>query len=103
MAKRLRAAAAGNAGTALGAVYHAWHNLYQHSGHAGMSNLFLGPEYDAEEIKRVFENCKLRFRYLLTSDELIANAVREINDNKIVAWMQGRTEFGPRALGNRSI
>ncbi len=95
--------AAGNAGTALGAVFHAWHNLYQHSGHTGMADLLLGPEYDAEEIKKVLENCKLRFRYLLTSDELIGTAVREINDNKIVAWMQGRTEFGPRALGNRSI
>jgi carbamoyltransferase len=49
------------------------------------------------------ENCKLRFRYLLTSDELIDTAVREISDSKIIAWMQGRMEFGPRALGNRSI
>ena len=68
-----------------------------------MGNLCLGPEFDAEEVKRVVENCKLRFRYLQTSDELIETAVREIDDNKIVAWMQGRMEFGPRALGNRSL
>jgi carbamoyltransferase len=51
----------------------------------------------------VLENCKLRFRYLNTIDELVDSAVRDINDQKIIAWMQGRMEFGPRALGNRSI
>ena len=62
-----------------------------------------GPSYSAEQIKQVLENCKLRFRYLLTAEELIDTAVAQISDNKIVAWMHGRMEFGPRALGNRSI
>ena len=95
--------AAGNAGTALGAVFYAWHTVYQRSERVGMGNLCLGPEYGPEEIKQVLENCKLRFRYLLTSGELMDTAVGELNDHKIVAWMQGRMEFGPRALGNRSI
>ena len=51
----------------------------------------------------MLENCKLRFRYLITTDEVIDTAVAQLNDNKIVAWMQGRMEFGARALGNRSI
>ena len=51
----------------------------------------------------MLENCKLRFRYLLTEGELIQQAMESLADNKIVAWMQGRMEFGPRALGNRSI
>ena len=68
-----------------------------------MGNLCLGPSFSAEEIKQVLENCKLRFRYLLTTDELCDRAVRELNGEKIIAWMQGRMEFGPRALGNRSI
>ena len=51
----------------------------------------------------MLENCKLRFRYLLTTDEVIDTAVAQLNDNKIVAWMHGRMEFGARALGNRSI
>ena len=51
----------------------------------------------------MLENCKLRFKYLLTSDELIETAVSALNDHQIVAWMHGRMEFGPRALGNRSI
>ena len=51
----------------------------------------------------MLENCKLRFHYLVTTDEVIDSAVAQLNDNKIVAWMQGRMEFGSRALGNRSI
>jgi len=95
--------AAGNAGTALGAAFYAWHNVYGHETRIGIGNLCLGPEYDAEQIKQVLENCKLRFRYLLTTEELIETAVRELGENKIIAWMHGRMEFGPRALGNRSI
>jgi carbamoyltransferase len=95
--------AAGNAGTALGAVFHAWHTVYGNTGRCSLGNFCLGPSYTAEETKQVLENCKLRFRYLLTTGELIDTAVRELNDLKIVAWMHGRMEFGARALGNRSI
>jgi len=95
--------AAGNAGTAIGAVFHAWHNVCHQEKRGSIGNLCLGPAYDAEEIKTVLENCKLRFRYLLTTEELVQAAVRQLSENKIVAWMHGATEFGPRALGNRSI
>ncbi len=94
---------AGNAGTALGAALHAWHNFYRQETRVPFNTLGLGPAYTPEEIKQTIENCKLRFRYLLTQSELIEHAIRALNDNKIVAWMQGRMEFGPRALGNRSI
>ena len=95
--------AAGNSGTALGAVFEAWQGIYKEKRRASVGNLFLGPSYSAEQIKRVLENCKLRFRYLLTAGELIDTAVAQLSENKIVAWMHGRMEFGPRALGNRSI
>jgi carbamoyltransferase len=95
--------AAGNAGTAIGAALHAWHNVQGQSTRVCFDTLCLGPGFSAEEIKQVLENCKLRFRYLLTTGEVIEAAVRELQNNKIVAWMHGRTEFGPRALGNRSI
>jgi carbamoyltransferase len=95
--------AAGNAGTAIGAVLHAWHNVYKQDRRVPFTDLCLGPSYSAEEIKQVLENCKLRFRYLLTIDEIVETALKHLSDHKIVAWMQGRMEFGPRALGNRSI
>ncbi len=95
--------AAGNAGTALGAAHYAWHQIHQKRHKPKVVSLLLGPSYSAEDIKRVLENCKLRFRYLMTAEELVGTAVRMISENRIVAWMHGRMEFGPRALGNRSI
>ncbi|MCC7234225.1 MAG: carbamoyltransferase [Bryobacterales bacterium] len=95
--------ASGNTGTAIGAVYHAWHRTLRNPRSAPMQSLLLGPEYSSESIKQVLENCKLRFKYLLTTGELIERAVEELNTSKIIAWMHGRMEFGPRALGNRSI
>jgi carbamoyltransferase len=95
--------AAGNAGTALGAVFYAWNNVFGQKKRASLNDLCLGPSYAAEEVKQVLENCKLRFQYLMTTGELVERAVRDLNGQKIIAWMQGRMEFGPRALGNRSI
>ncbi len=96
-------AAAGNAGTALGAVYHVWHHLKKRSRKPQTGTMLLGPSYGVDEIKQVLENCKLGFSYLRSTDDLLARAVSRLSDHKIVAWMQGRMEFGPRALGNRSI
>ncbi|MBS1828383.1 MAG: carbamoyltransferase [Acidobacteria bacterium] len=94
---------AGNPGSAIGAAAHAWHHACREQKRIRLDHLFLGPEFTPEEIKQVLENCKLRFRYLLTTDELIDAAVAELNAHKIVAWMHGAMEFGPRALGNRSL
>ncbi len=95
--------ASGNAGTALGAVYHVWHHVRKSTRHADSGSLLLGPSYGPEQIKQVLENCKLRFHYLRSTEELLTTAVHMLGDRKIVAWMHGRMEFGPRALGNRSI
>jgi carbamoyltransferase len=93
----------GNAGTALGAVLETWHGSCRQQTRVPFRTLALGPSYTAAEAKQVIENCKLRFQYLLTTEEIIDTAVEQLNDNKIVAWMHGRMEFGARALGNRSI
>jgi len=95
--------AAGNSGTALGAAWHAWHTVHQRAERYPMTTLSLGPSYGIDEIKQVLENCKLRFSFLTTSGDMLDTAVNQLSADKIVAWMQGRTEFGPRALGNRSI
>ena len=58
--------AAGNAGTALGAVFYAWNSVFGQTKRASLNDLCLGPSYDAEEVKQVLENCKLRFHYLMT-------------------------------------
>lgn len=93
----------GNAGTALGAALYAWHHFYGEEMRVPFDTVCLGPTYSTGEIKQVLENCKLRFRLLPTEGDVIQDAVRALDDQRIVAWMQGRMEFGPRALGNRSI
>jgi carbamoyltransferase len=95
--------ASGNAGTAVGAAMETWHSVFRRTARVPFSTLALGPAYPAADIKQVLENCKLRFRYMVTTDEVIETAVAQLNDSKIVAWMHGRMEFGARALGNRSI
>ncbi len=95
--------AAGNAGTSVGCAFHAWHQVFRQDSRKPLDNLFLGPEYDRDQIKQVLENCKLRYRYLMTDDEVIQTAVERLGDHQIVAWFQGRMEFGSLALGNRSI
>ncbi len=95
--------AAGNAGTALGAALHAWHGAAGMSTRLDAGSYYLGPEYSVQEVKEALENCKLRFTLLETVPARIEAAVSQLEANHIVAWMQGRMEFGPRALGNRSI
>lgn len=90
--------AAGNSGSAIGAAY-----LAGDGERRPLTSLGLGAAYKSEQIKQVIENCKVRFRLLLTEDDLVNAALDHLTASKIVAWMQGRTEFGPRALGNRSI
>ena len=94
---------AGNAGTAIGCAFYAWHQVLRQAERKPLGTLCLGPAYDGEHVKQVLENCKLRFQYLMTGDEVVNTAVEKLADHQIVAWFQGRTEFGPRALGNRSI
>lgn len=95
--------AAGNAGTALGAALSVWNEVLGETKRIDGGGYCFGPSFTAAEIKQVLENCKLRFQVMPTTQDLIGAAVGQLRENKIVAWMQGRMEFGPRALGNRSI
>src|SRR6202035_1197751 len=61
-----------------------------------------GPEYDAAEIKPVLDDVGTTY-HCMDDDRLIARAAEEIAAGEILCWFQGRMEFGPRALGNRSI
>jgi carbamoyltransferase len=95
--------AAGNAGTALGAALSVWNGVLGETTRIDGGGYCIGPDFTAQEIKQALENCKLRFRLLATTPEMIGAAVDRLRENRIVAWMQGRMEFGPRALGNRSL
>jgi len=94
---------AGNAGTALGAAFLSRKKTTGRSGRTPLESLALGPEPTSNEIKSVLDNCKIVYRYANSEDELLAETSRQLEQGKIVGWCQGRTEFGHRALGNRSL
>ena len=99
--------AAGDAGGALGAALSSW---YLHHGkdrtvlsnRDAMKGAYLGPEFSASEIEAELKACGAVYR-TLSDDELIEEVSSALADEKAVGWMQGRMEFGPRALGGRSI
>lgn len=69
-----------------------------------IQNLYLGPEYSNREIKKMLDSTTLKYEdYENKSNEMIKRTAQMIADGKVVGWFQGRMEFGPRALGNRSI
>jgi carbamoyltransferase len=94
---------AGNEGTALGAAWLIWHQALNRPRVTPMTSLFWGPEHSNESIKSVLDNCKLPYRYCNTEDQQVDATLRLLEGGKIVAWFQGATEFGPRALGHRSL
>jgi carbamoyltransferase len=94
--------AAGDAGTALGAAQLVYSEINKQDADftRSMKNVYLGPEYSNEYIEHLLQTNKINYH----KAENLASEVAEIlADNKIVAWFQGRMEFGPRALGSRSI
>ena len=92
--------AAGDAGTALGAAL--WIDWRGRKGQKSwaMEHAFLGPEYSAEEIETFLKRGKITYRKL---DNVAGEAASLLAQDKILGWFQGRMEFGPRALGGRSI
>ena len=95
--------AAGNEGTALGAAWLAWYAMPGKSRAAPMASLYWGPSYSNDEIKQVLDNCKASYRWMNSETEKIEATMRLLDAGKIVGWFQGAAEFGPRALGNRSL
>jgi carbamoyltransferase len=101
--------AAGDAGGALGAALASYHlqagqprTVMDAKALDGMAGSYLGPEYDQDEIERRLTGAGARFERLSLEDMLEATT-RALAESKAVGWFQGRMEFGPRALGARSI
>jgi carbamoyltransferase len=98
--------AAGDAGGSLGAALAYWHldlgkerNIMNSD---SMNGSYLGNEFSEEETKKIFEGIGANYE-LLSEDEVIEKTANDLSHGKAVGWFQGRMEFGPRALGNRSI
>jgi len=103
-------AAAGDAGGALGAAYYIWHQVLNKPREFIMEHTYWGPQYSEAEIKVEIEKKRNEMKKLNCVIEKIENekelcikTAKEITEGKVVGWFQGRMEWGPRALGNRSI
>ena len=97
--------AAGDAGGALGAAlagYHLQLGKERQANGDAMRGAYLGPEYSQAEIELALGACGARFRRLQEA-ELLEACAQDLAQGKALGWFQGRMEFGPRALGNRSI
>jgi carbamoyltransferase len=104
--------AAGDAGLAIGAAFYVWHQIFGRPRSFEMKHAYWGPGFSDQEIREVLgvrreemeraANCGLRISKF-NEDELVKETAKQIAEGKVVGWFQGRMEFGPRALGNRSI
>jgi carbamoyltransferase len=92
---------AGDGGGALGAALWAWREVVGGTG-GGTLRPDLGPVLDAEAAADLFDDLRASYR-TLSEDELIEMAAQDLADGKVVGWVQGGVEWGPRALGHRSI
>ena len=94
--------AAGDSGTAVGAAYYVWNQELGKPRSFAMTHAYTGPEYADEEIAAAFRAAGIDAARL-DDDELFATVAERIAAGDVVGWFQGRMEFGPRALGHRSI
>ena len=103
--------AAGDAGGALGAALAIYHQQNERSSIPpstpqnidSMHGALLGPEYDQESIDHVLQKEGATYQTFTEEAELLSHVASWLDQGLVVGWMQGRMEFGPRALGNRSI
>lgn len=94
--------AAGDAGGAVGAAFYVHNSILENRREYVMNDVFLGPEYSDDKIEKLLVSKGFDYRKCARK-ELLEDTARMIADQKVVGWFQGRMEFGPRALGNRSI
>lgn len=101
--------AAGDAGGAIGAAFAVWHETLGNEGRFHMDHAFWGPSYSDNEIEAVLASHSARLEEAsctvatLDPDALCRRTAQAIADGHVIGWFQGRMEWGPRALGNRSI
>ena len=98
--------AAGDAGGALGAALASWYREHpggrERGGEDAMRGAYLGPRYTNEEIRAYLDGVGAAYR-AVEDDELFPEVARLLAEENVIGWFQGRMEFGPRALGGRSI
>jgi carbamoyltransferase len=97
------AEAPGNSGGSVGAASLVWHQVQRQPRREPVPGNYWGPAFTRHEIKDVLDNYKSRYAVPNTSERKMESTLQLLQAGNIVGWFQGATEFGPRALGNRSL
>ncbi len=95
--------AAGDAGGALGVALYIWHKKYNGERKLKIEHVYLGTEYSDNDITAVLDAQKIPYQSFDDFALLIAHCSKLLEGENVIGWFQGRMEFGPRSLGNRSI
>ncbi len=95
--------ASGDAGCALGAALYVWHCLLNNKRKFIFSHAYWGKDYSGEQTETFLKKENINFKHFGDENQLIDYITDAIINQKIIGWFQGRFEWGPRALGNRSI
>lgn len=100
--------AAGDAGGALGAALSAWHIWLEEDRKLNgvpdkMKNAYLGPEFNGSTVEKMGRKYEAPYHHYDNFDDLAKEVAGLLDDGNVIGWFQGRMEYGPRALGNRSI
>lgn len=96
-------AAASDDGTCLGAAMWVWHNVVGSEERFHMQHAFWGPQYSDEQMRKTAQSAGLEVIECADENEVVSCVAKLIADGAVLGWYQGRSEWGPRALGNRSI
>jgi carbamoyltransferase len=96
---------AGDGGASVGAAAYVYFTLMKKKRTADsvLRSAYLGPGYETKEIKKFLDQNKIKYSVFKNDTEIVKTTAKLIHNNNVIGWFQGRMEFGPRALGSRSI
>jgi carbamoyltransferase len=94
---------AGDGGTSIGVASYIYHTILGNKRNYVFKDAYLGPEFSTTEIKAFLDKNSIKYSEFKDEEDLIKNMAKLIYDANVIGWFQGRMEWGPRALGTRSI
>ncbi len=93
----------GDGGTSIGVASYIYNTIFNKSRNFELKDAYLGPGFSNKEIKDFLEKNKIKYSQFKNKEEIIKITTKLIYENNVIGWFQGRMEWGPRALGSRSI
>ena len=93
----------GDGGTSVTTASYIYHTVLNNKRNFVLKDSYLGPSFSTEKIKRFLETNSINYSEFKDNEELIKKTAKLINEDNVIGWFQGRMEWGPRALGSRSI